>query len=127
MDIPWVDISSDAYLEWQWVRQILGDGLEFCMKDPNLPIHRHWIYEIDPYSMLGKVTAPMYVTDGDDKGKIHAWTIGIRSADMVKGADGETNIIGRGGSQWHWMLSMALFLFVGNDGTPGIQQKAENE
>lgn len=125
MALPWIDISADAFTEWKTVRDVIGEGIEFCMPDSR--VHRHWIYEIDPYSMLGKVTSPMYVLEGPNTGKIHAWTIGIRNANYIKGQDGDSNLIGRGGSLWYWMLTLGVFMFVGNDGTPDIQQEAENE
>ena len=126
MAITWINIAGQDFLAWD----VITDTLKDCVNQvvPNgtgARIYPYWVYEVDPLSLLGKVTAALRATSGTSAAKVHCWTIGISSATIIKNQDGVPNI---GGSyQWKWNLTVDVWGFFENDGTKASQKKAQDE
>ncbi len=124
MPIPWQDISSVQFTEWKTARETIAEGIVQCVPEYTR-VYPNWIYKIDVQTLLGKVTAAMKMTDGNDAGKIHCWTIGIADAKYVKNQQGVPDLIGA--FQWKWNIVLDIWGFFSYDGTKEQQQAAENE
>lgn len=116
--------------EWVSVRETIADCIKFAV-DPvasvGVRIYPHWVYEVNPENMLGRITAAMKVTSGTDLNLVHCWTLGISTARYEKGANGVPDIMGGRNTQWTWILDLDVWGFFTDDGTKESQTKAENE
>lgn len=114
---------------WEQARKALKDIIVLNIK-PEITgarVYENWVYEIDANTMLGKVTAALRVTEGEDIDKVHAWTIGISAIDYEKNQFGEPPVIGAGDAHIDWELNIDVFGFMDNSGIKNAQKKFEDE
>lgn len=128
-------VSNDpaTYLPLSVIRQTFADLIKAHV-DPTdaigVRIYPHWVYEIDPYTMLGKATAALKVTRAGSAeiNRIHCWTIGTGNMTIIKGFDGvQPPMMGAQGGIYERGSMIDVWGFFHDDGDEESQARAENE
>lgn len=98
--------------------------------DIGVRIYPYWIYEAEPITMLGSVTADIKVNlpGSLEHRSVHAYSIGCANMLVEKGQDGfQTPIIGSQDRQYSRDHTIDIWGFFEDDGTKEAQQKAIDE
>jgi hypothetical protein len=128
MPIQWIDVNSAELPKYSDLRQTLYDALVFVLKPEitGVKIYKDWIYEVDPNTMLGKITAPMRATSGTFAQKVRCWTIGISQQTTVTGEGGVPPYAGVP-TKWEDKLIIDMWGLFENEGIADSQKIAEDE
>lgn len=132
MPLSYVDISGDSTYSWADLCKAISDCIKFTVDNDGskgIRIFPFWVYEIDSFTLLGKLTNILKVdkTGAIEDGKVHCWTIGIASANFIKVQSGVPDIIGSRNGQWSWEIKLDVWGFFDNDGKEQTQRSALNE
>ena len=127
MPLSFVDVSSETAQPWGEVLETVADCIKLHVKsdDTGARVYPFWVYEIDIATLLGKVVAQMYATEGTSNGKVHCWTLGISDAKPILSPVGDSPIIG--GIAFEWDLTIDVWGLWSYDGTRTTQNLAFDE
>lgn len=98
-------VSNTAQLPWDYVRTAIAVCTQKAAADAR--VHKVWKLGFD----LTKNVALLKGVEGADLEKVHAWMVGIASAEQNKTPQGQATVTGRAGFEWN--LTFAVWGFIG--------------